>query len=75
MKKIVNHFHVLSKLSRLIFRKSMRHSNYLSTIFSAKIAKHEKYRVLLTFDGLSKNVKNAILTYNSTHFKGVDSFK
>ena len=50
----------------------MRHSNYLSTFFSAKKAKHEKYRVLLTFDDLLKNVKNAVLTYNLTHFKGVD---
>ena len=50
----------------------MRHSNYLSTFFSAKIAKHEKYRVLLKFDDLSKNFKKAILTYNSTRFKGVD---
>ena len=50
----------------------MRHSNYLSTFFSMKMAKHEKFRVLLTFDDLSKNVKNAILTYNSTRFKDVD---
>ena len=44
----------------------MRHSNYLSTFFSAKMTKHEKYKVLLTFDGLSKNVKNAVLTYKLT---------
>ena len=36
------------------------------------MAKHEKYRVLITFHDLLKSVKNAILTYNSTHFKGVD---
>ena len=30
------------------------------------MAKHEKYIVLVTYDDLSKNVKNAILTYNST---------
>ena len=28
----------------------------------AKMAKNEKYRLLLTFDDISKNVKNAILT-------------
>ena len=50
----------------------MKHSNYLSTFFSAKIAKHENYRVLLTFDDLSKNVKNTTLTYKWTRFKGVD---
>ena len=37
--------------------------------------RHEKYRVLLTFDDLLKNVKNAILTYNSRRFNGVDSFR
>ena len=37
--------------------------------------RHEKYRVLLTFDDLLKNVKNAILTYNSIRFNGVDSFR
>ena len=51
----------------------MNHSNYLSTFFSAAMAKDEKYRVLLTFDDLSKHVKNAILTYNSTCFKGIDN--
>ena len=40
----------------------MRHKNYLSKFFNAKIAKHEKHGVLLTLDDLSKNVKNAILT-------------
>ena len=40
--------------------------------FSAKMAKHERCRVLLTFDDLSKNVKNAILTHNSTRFKDAD---
>ena len=54
-------------------KKRMRHSNYLSTFFSVKMAKHENYRVLLTFDNLSKNVKNAILAYNSTHFKEIDN--
>ena len=34
--------------------------------------KHENYRVLLTFDFLSKNVKNAVLVYNSTRFRGID---
>ena len=34
--------------------------------------KNKKYRVLLTFDCLSKNVKNAILTYNSAQFKETD---
>ena len=33
------------------------------------MGKHEKYRVPLTFDGLSKNAKNAILTYNATSFR------
>ena len=42
----------------LIFRKST------FQLFSAKMVKHEKYRVLLAFDDLSKNVKNDILTYN-----------
>ena len=37
--------------------------------------RHEKYRVLLTFDDLLKNAKNAILTYNSRRFNGVDSFR
>ena len=37
--------------------------------------RHEKYRVLLTFDDLLKNIKNAILTYNSRRFNGVDSFR
>ena len=79
---MVNHFNVLNKLRRrpsdlalrprLIFRKRMRHSNNLCTFFCAKMAKHKKYRVLLTFDDLSKNVKNAILTYSSTRFVGVD---
>ena len=54
------------------FMEKGEHSNYLSTLFSVKMAKHEKYRVLPTFDDLSKNVKNVILTYNSTRFKGVD---
>ena len=36
------------------------------------MGKHENYRVLLTFDFLSKNVKNAVLVYNSTRFKGID---
>ena len=56
----------------LIFRKKMRHSNYLST-FLAKMTKHEKHKVLLTFDDLLNKVKNAILTCNSTRFKGVDT--
>ena len=51
----------------------MNHSNYLSTFFSEAMAKDEKYRVLLTFDDLSKHVKNAILTYNSICFKGIDN--
>ena len=37
-----------------------------------KMGKNENYRVLLTFDCLSKNVKNTVLSYNSTHFKGID---
>ena len=55
---MVNHFNVFNKLRRrpsdlasrpyLIFTKSMRHSNYLSTLFGAKMAKHGRYRVLLT---------------------------
>ena len=36
------------------------------------MGKHEKYRVLLTFNCLSKNVKKAILTYNSTRFNRID---
>ena len=36
------------------------------------MGKHENYRVLLTFDFLSKNVKNAVLVYNSTRFRGID---
>ena len=47
----------------------MIHSNYLSTFFGLKKGKHGKYRVPLTFEDLSKNVKNAILTYNSTRFR------
>ena len=50
----------------------MKHSNYFSTFFSIKIAKHEKYRVLLIFDDLSKKVKNNILAYDSTLFKEID---
>ena len=50
----------------------MRHSNYISTFFSVDMAKHEKYRVFLTFDDLSKNVKDAILADNSTLFKDID---
>ena len=37
----------------------MGHSNYLSTFF-LKMGKHEKYKVLLKSDELSKNVKNAL---------------
>ena len=39
------------------------------------MAKNEKYRdtVLVRFDELSKNVKNAILAYNSTRFKEIDN--
>ena len=51
----------------------MRYSIYLSTIFSTKMVKHEKHSVLLTFDDLSKNVKNAILAYNSTRFIAIDN--
>ena len=36
------------------------------------MAKHGKYRILLTFDDLLKNVKKAILNCKSTRFKGVD---
>lgn len=36
------------------------------------MGKHENYRVLLTFDFLSKNAKNAVLVYNSTRFRGID---
>ena len=38
----------------------MRDSNYLSTFTCMNMGKHEKYRLLLIFDGLSKNVKNDI---------------
>ena len=41
-------------------------------VFGMKMGKHEKYRVLLTFNCLSKNVKKAILTYNSTRFNRID---
>ena len=41
-------------------------------VFGMKMGKHEKYRILLTFNCLSKNVKKAILTYNSTRFKRID---
>ena len=64
---IVIIFNVLNKLDilrALLFKKRMRRSNYLRTFFSVKMAKHYKYRVLLTFDDLMKNVKNTILTYN-----------
>ena len=38
------------------------------------MGKHEKHRVLLTLDGLQKNVKNAILTYRqqTLGFRGID---
>ena len=42
----------------------MRQNSYLSTSFCIEMRKYEKYRNLLTFDGLSKNVKNTILTYD-----------
>ena len=32
-------------------------------VCNVKIAKHEMYRVLLTLDGLSENIKHTILTY------------
>ena len=44
----------------------MRLSNYLWTYFSTKMAKHEEYRVVLTFDDLPKNANNTKLTQNST---------
>ena len=53
----------------LILRKKIRHSNYFSTFFNMNMGKHEKYRVLLTFKGLSKNTKNATWTYKATHFR------
>ena len=37
-----------------------------------KMKKNKKFRVLLASDCLSKNVKNAVLTYNSTQFKETD---
>lgn len=40
--------------------------------FRVRIAKYENYSVLLTFDDLSKNVKDTILAYNLTRFKGIE---
>ena len=72
IKKIkISNFNVLNKLGvlrTLIFMKRIRHRITFELFISVKMAKHEKCRVLLTFDDLS-NVKNTILAYNSTHFR------
>ena len=34
-------------------------------LFCMKLEKYGKYNILLTFDGLSKNLKNALLNYNA----------
>ena len=47
----------------LIFGERMRDNNYLWTFISAMMVKHEKYRVLLIFDDLSKNVEKTINTH------------
>ena len=52
----------------------MRHNNDLSTFFSVKMAKHEKYMV--TFDGLSKNVKSkSFLLRKYKHFFNIRARK
>ena len=49
----------------------MRNKILIKCIFHRKI-EILKYRALLTFDCLSKNVKNDILTCNLTSFKRID---
>ena len=57
---MVNHCNVPNKVKRCPSDLAIRHrhSNYLSTFFIVKMAKYEKYRVLLTSHDLPKNVKN-----------------
>ena len=68
---MVNHFNILACVAN--FKEKDRAQQLPLNVFQCKYGKHEKYRLLLTFNDLLKNNRNVVLTYNSTCLKEVDS--